>query len=107
MARVRSGRLNQSIQIQRYSSVEDSFGQQTKTYTTLLTARAEVQVASETENIAGGKYDGRTLYNIYMRFTDVEKKDRIVWNSKNLEVLQVQDKSNRKRELTLLAWTDD
>lgn len=104
---MRAGRLNQSIQIERYTNTRDDFGQQARTWATLNTVRAEVKVMTESENESGGRVDGRTRYKITIRYTDVNKKDRIIWNGLTLEIISVVDPSHRRTELIIMAESDE
>lgn len=104
---MRAGRLNQSIQIQRYALTRDSYGQESRTWALLSTVRAEVKELAETENENAGKVDGQTRYKVTIRYTDITKKDRIIWNSKTLEVLSVVDPSHRRTELNITAYCDE
>jgi len=103
---VRAGRLRESIQIQRYTSALDDFGAQTKTYSLLETVRAEVKPVAESEKVTGGKTEGRTQYKILIRYTDINKKDRIVWDGLSLEIIEVTDLIRRKEFLTIKAMSD-
>ena len=104
---MKAGILKDSIEIQRATIGLDDFGQQIKTFALLSTQRADVKVIEETENQSGGKYDGRTKYQVKIRYTDVTKKDRIVWDSLNLEITQIIDPSRRRTELKITAYSDE
>lgn len=101
---MRAGRLNQSVSIYEYSSAQDAYGQESKTYTLRETVRAEVKVISENENENGGKYVGRTAYRVTMRYTTLSKQNRLVWGSENLEISEIVDPSHRRRELVVKAY---
>ena len=104
---MRAGRLNQSITIQRYTKTRDSYGQETRSWADLLTVRAEVKTDLETENNSGGKVDGQTRYKVMIRYTDITKKDRIIWSGKTLQIKQVVDPSNKRDTLILQCDTND
>lgn len=104
---VRAGRLKESIEIWRYTTTRDDYGQETKTYTLLSTVRAEAKDLSESEKETGGKYEGRELVEFYLRYTDINKSDRIVWNNQNFEIIEVINKFNRNVDLTIKAITSE
>ena len=104
---MRAGRLNQTIDIHRYTQAQDSYGQQSRTWAKLSTIRAEVRQTSATENEYGGRFEGRQLYRVTCRYTDIKQKDRIVWGAKTLEIIEVIDPSHRRTELQIKAVIDE
>jgi len=104
---VRAGRLTESIQIYSYTSTQDSYGQETKTYTLTSTVRAEVKTLSESENENGGKIDGKSVYQFYLRYTDINKKDRITWNGRDFEIIEIITFGNRRGDMKIKAATNE
>jgi len=99
--------MNQRVEIQRATTSMDAYGQESKTFATLLTVWADVRVQDETENESSGKIDPRSRYRVKLRYTDINKADRLFWSGKTLEIISVSDPDNRRQHLHIMAQTDE
>ena len=106
---MRAGRLREYIQIETYTSTQDDYGQESRTWITLAGRRAEVKPMFESaEADHGGKMEGRTMYRFTMRFVDgVTQAARLVWDSRTFEIMEVINTMERDRETIIRAVEND
>lgn len=105
---MRAGRLRETVTVQTYTESQDAYGQASKTWAAAGTRRAEVKPmfeSSEAEH--GGKYEGRSMYKFTMRFVDIDQSARLVWDSRNFEIIEVINTMARDRETIIKAVEDD
>ena len=104
---MRAGKLRDLIEIHSYTSAKDDFGQSTKTYSFLKDAWAEALPISGAEIEYGGKYIGRAVYQFTIRYTAINNKNRIVFDSGNYEIFEILPQGGRKVEMKIMAALDE
>lgn len=106
---VRAGSLRHQIEIQSQATTTDAAGQITGAWTTYRTCFAEVLDASGAESIRGTQVDATTTHVVRMRYPQGQfptAKDRVVHDSRNLNIRSVQRKDSHERELWLHCMED-
>lgn len=100
---LRAGRLREQVTIKAYTEAADSYGQEIKTYSTRTTVRAEVKQLQGTEELQGGQYQGRGLYQFTMRDVTLAQVDRLTWAGNDYEIIEIIERMHRGRVLTVKA----
>jgi SPP1 family predicted phage head-tail adaptor len=77
---MRSGRLDQQITVQRYTSTIDDYGVPTMAWSDLVTVRAQIIQQSTTEFIQNGARDDTVVIFRCRWITDITTADRIAFN---------------------------
>jgi SPP1 family predicted phage head-tail adaptor len=91
MANLSIGDMRYRVELQSAVDSVDSFGQAIRTWATYFTAWAQVLANSGVEVQQGGQLNGMLSYSVTLRTGgySVSVADRIVWNSKVLNVQTV------------------
>ena len=101
---MRAGRLRETVTIQTAAESQDSYGQAEKTWSGTTTRRAEVKpMFQSAESPHGGKYEGRAMFQFTMRYIDIDQAARLVYDSRNFEIVEVINKMERDRETIIKA----
>ena len=100
---LRAGRLREVIVIKQYTEAQDSYGEAVKTYTTLKTVRGEARQLSGTEEIKGGQYADREVYQFTIRDTPIGVTNRLTYDSNDFEIIEIIDIRERGRMLKIKA----
>ena len=75
---MRSGRLNQIIEIQRFTVAEDGLGQEIKTWTTIHKVWAGIEPTGTSEAFAEDQLNSQIDVQVIIRhISDLDMKDRI------------------------------
>lgn len=77
---MRSGRLDQQITVQRYTSTVDEYGVPKMAWSDLVTVRAQIIQQSTTEFIQGGARDDTVVIFRTRWIPDITTADRIAFN---------------------------
>jgi SPP1 family predicted phage head-tail adaptor len=98
------GKMRHRIELQSFSASKDSFGQEIKTYTTYATVWADVRQISGREMLNAQAAQSEITYRIYVRYNaSIVITDRIVWDTRTLEINAVINTDGKKLMLELLC----
>jgi len=101
---LQAGSLNRVVTIQQRSMAVDTFGQQSETWTTLLTARASVEPMSGSELVAAGAQLDETMITVVVRYRpSITAAMRLTYQGAVYNILSVVDDYARHRKLTLMC----
>lgn len=102
---MRSSLLARSrITIQRASVTQNDYGEDVPTWAALGSYWANIRALQGRELEAAQQTWAEARFRIDMRYqrgSDFRRKDRIVWGSRTLDVLDVEDPDQRQRRLIL------
>lgn len=101
---LQAGSLNRVVTIQQRGTTVDTFGQQTETWTTILTTRASVEPMSGSELVAAGAQLDETMVTIVIRYRPtITAAMRATYQGAVYNILSVVDDYARHRKLTLMC----
>jgi SPP1 family predicted phage head-tail adaptor len=101
---LQAGSLNRVVELQSRPTTVDAYGQQSTTWTTVITARAAIEPLSGSEVIAAGALIGETLVNVTIRYRPgITPTMRVLYEGQVYDILYVLDDFMRHRKLTLLC----
>ncbi len=105
---MRIGKLRHRIAIQRYVQGESEIGDPIQYWDTLCHAWASIEPISGREFWEAERIAAEITHKVTMRPTETRTipKDRIVFDSRILEIVSVLDIEERGRELNLLCKED-
>lgn len=83
------GALRHRVTVQRNTTSSDGKGGQTASWGTLATVWASVEPSTPKEDQQAGAMTGTLRYRVRLRLESVtpQAKDRVLWDSKTLEIL--------------------
>lgn len=93
-----AGLMDELVTVQQFSTSTDSnTGEKSRSWTTYTTAWARVQEAeSGNESVDADRIEHKQTVIFSMRFdAGIDTKMRIVWNSKNFNIVNIADLSRR------------
>lgn len=94
---MRSGKLTEEIQIERFTSTVDEYGTPTQTWVQLATLRAEKVDQTTTEYIRNFGASDEEVIVFRARFFDgITNADRVVWNGDPFNIKSVAPIGRRK-----------
>jgi SPP1 family predicted phage head-tail adaptor len=101
---LQAGSLNRLVTFQQRGTTVDTFGQQSETWTTVLTARASVEPMSGSELVAAGAQINETMVTIVIRYRpSITSAMRVTYQAAVYNILSVVDDYARHRKLTLMC----
>ena len=102
---VLAGRLREVISIQRFITVQSSFGEPVKTWSTQSSnVRAAIRPIRMTENFQDDQFIGKETKTFFLRYTTrINEKDRIVFKSQNYNVESVINSDERNHRLEVIC----
>jgi len=81
--------LREPIAIQRETLTPDDRGGQVKTWTTIESPWAKVEDRTGRERDYGQQQQAESVYTVYIRYTDVTVKDRLVIRGENFNIRDI------------------
>lgn len=101
---IRAGELNRQITIQARSATKDSFGQESTTWTDVITCFASISPLSGRELIAAQAQVAETTHEIQIRYRNwVTPANRVKYQGRVFNILNVLDEDMRHKSLRLLC----
>lgn len=101
---MRTGDLDQRIELQRLTRTSDGGGGYTEQWTTYATVWANVRPMSGRERYQAQQTQASANYRIAIRYrADIDPADRIVWRGKVLNIRFIADAGPRDLYLTIDA----
>jgi len=101
---LQAGSLNRQVTFQQRGTTLDSFGQQSETWTTVLTARASVEPLSGSELVSAGAQIGETMVTVIVRYRPtITQALRLTYQGAVYNIISVVDDFARHRKLTMLC----
>lgn len=99
------GSLRHTIVVQRCTKTQDSYGQDVATWSDLITMYAQVRAMAGREMEAANQTVAEARFKIrtWKPETTINREDRIVWDGRTLDILDVEDPSGVGREIVILA----
>lgn len=100
---MRAGRLRHKIDIQSYSVAASSYGEPVKTWSNLISSRfSDVEYLSGSESFEGEGLPSRisnqvAIFTIRHTTYAIDQTMRVVHNSKNWNILRIEDVGYRHR----------
>jgi SPP1 family predicted phage head-tail adaptor len=99
-----AGRLRTVARIDRYEEVTDANGSIIKNWSVLKSdLRCSIEPITGTENFIGDRISNEVTHKINIRYTDITPKDRIVYNSRVFDIVNVLNWKELNKDLTILA----
>lgn len=101
---MKAGDLRQRVTIQNKTAVRNSYGEEVITWVDLATVWAAVEPLRGREFLDGKMITPETTTRIRIRFRDgVSPEQRVVFGSKNYDILAIVHVEERERELHLMC----
>lgn len=104
---MRAGLLARAhITILRASVTQNSFGEDVVTWSNLLSCWANIRAMKGREMETAQQTWAEARFKIDMRFqkgTELRRKDRLLWGTRTLDILDVEDPDQTQRRLFLIA----
>lgn len=101
---MRAGRLRHRVELQSLDQVQDSFGEQVKSFTTYATVWAEVNPLKGKEIEAAQQIFAEAECKIVIRYDErVTETDKIVFDGQDYEIGDVRDPYERKGYLEIMC----
>ena len=105
--RIKAGDLRQPIIIQTYTDADDGVGGSTKTPATFITTRAAIWPVSGKELVKNGKETMEITHQVRTRWqAGIGPGMRVVFNSRNLEILSIVNPEERGVLVDLMCRED-
>lgn len=97
-----SGKLRHKITVERESTTTDIVGGQSSTWATLIEPFALVKPVTGTERYQAMKLETNITHRIYIRYVaDIKTTDRIIFNSREMQIRSIIDLEERNKWLEL------
>ena len=91
-----AGRFDELIEVWRYTSEQNEYGEPIKTWTKVMDVYARVDYLSGTEEVNGEQWENKKNINIMVRYmSDLTVKDRIKHNEVYLNIISVSEVDRR------------
>jgi len=91
-----AGRFDELIEVWRYTSEQNEYGEPIKTWTKVMDVYARVDYLSGTEEVNGEQWENKKNINIMVRYmSDLTVKDRIKHNDVYLNIISVSEVDRR------------
>ena len=91
-----AGRFDELIEVWRYTSEQNGYGEPIKTWTKVMDVYARVDYLSGTEEVNGEQWENKKNINIMVRYmSDLTVKDRIKHNDVYLNIISVSEVDRR------------
>ncbi len=107
MKRLRTGDLNQKIDIQKRSTTQDQFGQQTDSWTTIASPWCSVQTFGAQESVQGSVEVSTYKYKFRLRFDSalerIRNNHRVLFKGRELDIIGVENLHEKDVELIITA----
>jgi SPP1 family predicted phage head-tail adaptor len=101
---VRSGALRKRVTIQRRSDSVDEYGGQSVAWNDVATVWASLSPTGGKEEPQSGMVRAVASFNIQMRyFAGLTPKDRLVYNGRIFDIVNINDVDERHREYEITA----
>lgn len=101
---INAGRLRKRVTIQQSSLAGNTYGEQTKTWTTFKQVWAAVEPLQGREFWAGQQVQNETTYRVRIRYlAGVVPQMRILYGTKVLNIQQIINPQERNIELQLMC----
>jgi SPP1 family predicted phage head-tail adaptor len=99
-----SGRLRQSIIVQREVSTSDGLGGHTNLWGTVTQLKAFINPTTGGERYTSQRLEAKITHKVYVRFTDLIKtSDRINFNGRLMQIRAIINLEERNRWLEIHA----
>ncbi|MCB9949580.1 MAG: phage head closure protein [Planctomycetaceae bacterium] len=101
---MRAGKLRHLVTIQRRTLSRDAVGQQTESWADLGTTWASVMPTGGTEREYAKQLVSETTHKVVMRYFDgLTSKDRIIHNSRTLNIINIINVDERNIEQQIMC----
>lgn len=101
---MRSGTLRHRIEIQGESVTRDSYGGETKSWTTSATVWASINPLSGRERLAAQQVNAETTHKITMRYhSGLTPENRIKFGSRIFDIEEILNTGENNVELVIMA----
>lgn len=102
---MRSGKLRHEITIQALTSMQDSYGGQTESWSTFATVRASVEPLQGREYFASQQVQAEVTTRFRIRYlSGVTPKMRVLYDGRTFNVASVINPNERNHELHIMAY---
>jgi len=101
---MRAGQLYNVISIERYTTVENAYGELTKTWTNLHTLRANVKQLTSKEKYSSNEKYSLSTHSIAIRYiADLKETDRVLYRDNYYDIDGIFNVEERNRDLIILT----
>jgi len=101
---MRAGKLRHPIEIQYDNGSQNSFGQQIPDWTKLVDWHASIEPLQGNELWRAQQVNAEVSHRVRMRYrASITPRNRIVFDSRNFDILAVLNHDEKNRELELLC----
>ena len=104
---MRAGTLRETIVVQNFTELQDSYGEPIKTWGTYVTRRAAVEPMNGTEKWAGNERLSEATHRIRIRYDttakDITTEMRVSYDSRIFDITSVSNVTTRDREIHIMA----
>lgn len=101
---MRAGRLRHRVTIETPGGSASAFGEVAQSWSTVATVWAAVEPTSSRERVENEQTKAFTTHRIHMRYrSDVTTAERVVFNSRTLNITSVVNPDERDATLELLC----
>lgn len=101
---MRTGPMRHRVQVQNPSMTVDGVGQRTASYSTAITLWARIEPSRGEELQNANQTKGRITHKITTRYaSQITTTSRLVYSSRNFEVVQVLNRLEKDEQLEILA----
>lgn len=101
---MRAGDLRHQIEIQRYTEIQNDYGEITQTWNTIHTMRASVNPLSGKEYFASQQINAEVTHKVYIRYVaDIKPSDRILFNTRIFNITSIINYQERNITLELMC----
>lgn len=102
------GKYRHRATLEQRSETMDSYGEDTRTYTTLSKVFATLEAVTASERFESQQVQSDVTHRITFRFAEtylsnMGPKDRIIINSRTFEIVSLLDREGRERELEAIC----
>ena len=101
---MRTGPMRHRVQVQHPSMTVDGVGQRTASYSTAITLWAKIEPSRGEELQNANQTKGRITHKLPTRYaSQITTTSRLVYSSRNFEVVQVLNRLEKNEQLEILA----
>jgi len=99
---IEAGRLTEYVSLQRATNTQDGTGAPTRTWSTFAFAWAQIDTLTERERLVAAQLVVDATHRVTLRYDDqLTPVDRVLWNTRVLDVSSVIDPGQQHEMLVL------
>lgn len=103
---MKAGKLRHLVSIERATKTRGGYGEEIETFLEIGKAWASIDTMTGAESTQGGQSDAKSNSTIIMRYTSINNSDRINFGGRIFNIIHIDNKEGRNKELQITAIED-